>query len=94
MAGVSGFVLGATIGDITPTLGFSFLLVVFAAVVVGGVGKAYGAMVGALIIGMVEEIGALYIPGDYRTSPSIRRADCGANCSATGCVKTIRTVAL
>jgi branched-subunit amino acid ABC-type transport system permease component len=65
MAGLAGFVLGMTVGAITPTLGFNFLLTVFAAVIIGGLGKPYGAMVGALIIGLVTEISALYIDPDY-----------------------------
>lgn len=65
MAGFAGFVLGMTVGAITPTLGFNFLLTVFAAVIIGGLGKPYGAMIGALIIGLVTEVSALYIDPDY-----------------------------
>jgi neutral amino acid transport system permease protein len=67
MAGLAGFILGMTVGAITPTLGFDFLLTVFAAVIIGGLGKPYGAMAGALIIGLVTEISALYIDDDYTT---------------------------
>jgi branched-subunit amino acid ABC-type transport system permease component len=67
MAGVAGFVLGMTVGAITPTLGFNFLLTVFAAVIIGGLGKPYGAMAGALIIGLVTEVSALYVNPDYTT---------------------------
>ncbi|MGH3201236.1 MAG: branched-chain amino acid ABC transporter permease [Streptosporangiaceae bacterium] len=65
MAGLAGFILGMTVGAITPTLGFNFLLTVFAAVIIGGLGKPYGAMAGALIIGLVTEVSALYIDPDY-----------------------------
>jgi neutral amino acid transport system permease protein len=67
MAGVAGFVLGMTVGAITPTLGFNFLLTVFAAVIIGGLGKPYGAMAGALIIGLATEVSALYVNPDYST---------------------------
>ncbi len=67
MAGLAGFILGMTVGAITPTLGFDFLLTVFAAVIIGGLGKPYGAMAGALIIGLVTEVSALYIDDDYTT---------------------------
>jgi branched-subunit amino acid ABC-type transport system permease component len=67
MAGLAGFILGMTVGAITPTLGFNFLLTVFAAVIIGGLGKPYGAMLGALIIGLVTEVSALYIDPDYTT---------------------------
>lgn len=66
LGGVAGFVLGATVGSLTPTLGFSFLLVIFAAAIVGGIGKPYGAMAGALIIGLATEVSALYLPADYK----------------------------
>lgn len=67
MAGLAGFILGMTVGAITPTLGFGFLLTVFAAVIIGGLGKPYGAMAGALIIGLVTEVSALYIDDSYKT---------------------------
>jgi len=67
ITGLSGYVLAVTIGSITPTTGNSYLLVIFAAAVVGGIGQAYGAMIGALVIGMTMEISALYLPSDYKT---------------------------
>jgi branched-subunit amino acid ABC-type transport system permease component len=66
MSGLGGFVLGAQIGGLEPSLGFQFLLVVFAAAVVGGIGQPYGAMLGALLIGIAMEVSAAYIPADYK----------------------------
>jgi neutral amino acid transport system permease protein len=66
MGGLAGFVFGVSIGSLTPTLGYTFLLVIFAAAIVGGIGKPYGAMLGALIIGMATEVSALYLPSDYK----------------------------
>jgi len=37
-------------------MGFSILLPVFAAAILGGIGKPYGAMAGGLVIGVVEEL--------------------------------------
>ena len=68
MAGFSGFVLAAQVGSFSPTVGFTFLLVVFASAVVGGIGQIYGSMLGALLIGMGMEVSAVYIPGDYKQS--------------------------
>jgi branched-subunit amino acid ABC-type transport system permease component len=67
IAGVGGYVLVATIGSVTPTVGNAYLIVIFAAAVVGGIGRAYGAMIGALIIGMSMEISAVYLPSEYKT---------------------------
>jgi branched-subunit amino acid ABC-type transport system permease component len=66
IAGFSGFVLAMSVGAFSPTLGFQFLLVVFAAAIVGGIGQPYGAMLGALLIGMSTEVSALYIASDYK----------------------------
>ena len=66
LAGLAGFILGATVGTLSPTLGYSFLLVIFAAAIVGGIGKPYGAMAGAVIIGLAMEISALFISADYK----------------------------
>ncbi|HKV88119.1 MAG TPA: branched-chain amino acid ABC transporter permease [Candidatus Dormibacteraeota bacterium] len=66
MTGFSGFVLAASIGAFDPSFGFAFLLVIFAAAVVGGIGQAYGAMLGALLIGLAMEISAVYISSEYK----------------------------
>ncbi len=66
MTGFSGFILAASIGAFDPSFGFAFLLVIFAAAVVGGIGQAYGAMLGALLIGLAMEISAVYISSEYK----------------------------
>jgi ribose/xylose/arabinose/galactoside ABC-type transport system permease subunit len=43
-----------------------FLVVILAAVFLGGPGQAYGAMVGAVIIGLATEISAAYITPSYK----------------------------
>ena len=40
--------------------------VLFAAVVLGGLGTAYGALIGALIVGIVVEASSLWIPADLK----------------------------
>jgi neutral amino acid transport system permease protein len=47
-------------------MGAEFLLLLFAAVTLGGLGTAFGALVGALVIGVVVEISTLWIPADLR----------------------------
>ena len=66
LAGVAGTVLGITESQITPASGELFLFVIFAAVIVGGVGSIYGAMAGALLIGLATEISAVYINPAYK----------------------------
>lgn len=62
LAGVAGTVLGVNVSSITPAAGETYLFVIFAAVILGGIGKPYGAMVGALVIGLVTEISAIWLP--------------------------------
>lgn len=66
LAGVGGTVLGITQASITPGSGETFLFVIFAAVIVGGVGSIYGAMVGAVIVGLATEVAALFIDPSYK----------------------------
>lgn len=66
IAGFAGFALGASVGSLTPTIGNGFLLVVFAAAIVGGIGKVYGAIAGGLLIGLAMEVSALYVAADYK----------------------------
>lgn len=68
LAGLSGFILALTTGSLTPTLGFNFLLIVFAAAILGGIGQPYGAMAGALVVGVAMEVAAVYIRADYKTT--------------------------
>jgi branched-subunit amino acid ABC-type transport system permease component len=66
LAGLAGTVLGLNIASITPSTGETFLFVIFAAVILGGIGKPYGAMLGALIIGLATEISAVVINAAYK----------------------------
>lgn len=47
-------------------MGAQLLLLMFAAVVLGGLGTAYGALIGALIVGIVVEASSLWIPADLK----------------------------
>ena len=48
-------------------LGFKILLLVFAATVtLGGLGTAWGAIVGALVIGLFVEVSTLFIPAELK----------------------------
>jgi branched-chain amino acid transport system permease protein/neutral amino acid transport system permease protein len=55
MAAVAGVLLGI-VTDVRPGLGFHILLFVFAAVIVGGLGSPYGAMVGGLLVGIAQAL--------------------------------------
>ncbi|MGC8480743.1 MAG: branched-chain amino acid ABC transporter permease [Acidimicrobiales bacterium] len=61
LAGLGGIVLGMNIVSFQTSSGDAMLFIVFAAVILGGIGQAYGAMLGALIIGLATEISASFI---------------------------------
>jgi branched-chain amino acid transport system permease protein len=66
LAGLGGMLLGLDT-SIDPLTGFRALLAIFAAAVVGGLGSIPGAVVGALAVGVAEELSLLVLPPDYRT---------------------------
>ncbi|MEA2023783.1 MAG: branched-chain amino acid ABC transporter permease [Actinomycetota bacterium] len=49
-------------------MGFKLLLLIFAAVVLGGLGTAYGAMVGGFIVGVAVEMSTLIFPNELKTA--------------------------
>jgi branched-subunit amino acid ABC-type transport system permease component len=65
LAGMSGVLLGMTQG-FDYQLGFKILLLVFAATVLGGLGTAWGAIVGALVIGLFVEVSTLVVPAELK----------------------------
>jgi len=46
---------------VNPQVGSGFVLVAFTIVVLGGMGSFTGALVGGLLIGVVESLGGLYL---------------------------------
>jgi neutral amino acid transport system permease protein len=61
LAGLAGILYALPAGVANPNLGFGLILSIFAAVVVGGIGNAYGALAGGLLIGLVQEWSTLVI---------------------------------
>ena len=61
LAGLAGVLIGAAGGGLTPNFGFQLLLSMFAAVVLGGIGNAYGALIGGLVIGLTQEWSVLIL---------------------------------
>lgn len=65
LAALGGILYGLTVA-IQFDVGFLLLLSMFAAVVLGGLGNAYGAILGALVIGIVQETSALVVDSAYK----------------------------
>ena len=66
LAAAAGIMVGLYYGSVNYTMGFVPGIKAFAAAVLGGIGNITGALVGGLIIGMVEIFAAGYISGEYK----------------------------
>ena len=67
LTGVGGVLIGLDT-SIDPLTGYRVLLSVFAAAVLGGLGSIPGAVVGALALGIAEELALIAVPATYRTA--------------------------
>jgi branched-chain amino acid transport system permease protein len=47
-------------------MGAQILLLIFAAVTLGGLGTAFGALIGSLVVGLLVEVSSLVIPADLK----------------------------
>jgi branched-chain amino acid transport system permease protein len=66
LAGLSGILYAFYRPGVSWDMGFQILLLIFAAVTLGGLGTAFGALVGSLIVGFFIEISTLWIPSDMK----------------------------
>ncbi|WP_309083802.1 branched-chain amino acid ABC transporter permease [Chelativorans sp.] len=65
LAAVAGVLYGLTI-QLRPEIGFHLILPLFAAVILGGVGNVFGAVIGGLVIGLAESLAVLVVPSGYK----------------------------
>lgn len=70
LTGLAGLLYGLQF-QATWLTGFDILLLLFAAVTLGGLGTALGATVGALIIGMIVEVSSMFIPNELRYAAAL-----------------------
>jgi neutral amino acid transport system permease protein len=66
LAGLAGVLIGV-IGAVGPELGWSHVVLILAAAVLGGLGSIYGVIVAGLVLGVVMDVSALFIPTSYRS---------------------------
>jgi len=67
LAGLAGVLTGATT-NLKPELGFALLLPIFGAVVLGGIGDAFGALAGGMVLGLITEWSTMFIESQMKTA--------------------------
>jgi len=67
LAAAAGVLLGMDT-RLKPDMGWNLLLPMFAAAILGGLGRPYGAIAGGMVIGFMEELSTIVIPGDYKSA--------------------------
>jgi neutral amino acid transport system permease protein len=66
-----GGVLQSTAQGVNVNFGFQLLLLMFAGIILGGIGTAYGAVVGSLVVGIVIEVSTLVLPADIKNASGL-----------------------
>ncbi len=66
LAALGGVFQGIGFAGVSWDLGFKLLLLMFAAVILGGLGTAFGAMVGGILIGVVTQISSLWLSTEFK----------------------------
>jgi neutral amino acid transport system permease protein len=67
LAGLAGVLAGA-VTVVQPDIGFSLLLPIFAAVILGGIGDPFGALAGGIVLGLITEWSTLFIESRWKLS--------------------------
>jgi branched-chain amino acid transport system permease protein/neutral amino acid transport system permease protein len=66
LAATAGILAGIENKFVTPELGWQMLLSIFAAVILGGIGNPYGAILGGMVIGVSEEVSTAFVSTGYK----------------------------
>ena len=65
LAAIGGVFYGLTV-QMIPTMGFTLILPMFAAAILGGIGSVYGAVLGGMVIGLAESMSVMWIDPGYK----------------------------
>ena len=65
LAGIAGFLIVLERGTLSFNIGWRLLLLIFAGVILGGIGSVYGAMAGGIVIGVASRVSLVWIPSDF-----------------------------
>jgi neutral amino acid transport system permease protein len=65
LAGLAGILLGLA-QQVNWQMGFQVLLLIFAGVTLGGLGTAFGALIGSLVVGLFIQLSTLWVPPELK----------------------------
>ena len=71
LAGLAGILYALVYGGIAWNTGAELLLLIFAAVTLGGLGTAFGALVGSLIIGLITQLSSLVLSAELKYATAL-----------------------
>jgi branched-chain amino acid transport system permease protein len=71
LAAISGILWAYFRPGVKWDMGMQMLLLIFAAITLGGLGTAFGALVGSLIVGIAVEVSTLWIPSDLKYASAL-----------------------
>lgn len=71
LASLGGVLMGMYLGSTRFNFGSALLLLMFAAITLGGLGSPLGGLLGALVIGLVVELSTLILPNDLRYASAL-----------------------
>lgn len=71
LCGLAGVTFFLTAASFSATSGRTFIVLVLAAAVLGGIGDAYGAMLGALVIGISTEVAAVWLDPSFKLAVAL-----------------------
>lgn len=71
LASLGGVLMGLYLGSTRFNFGSVLLLLMFAAITLGGLGSPLGGLLGALVIGLVVELSTLVLPSDLRYASAL-----------------------
>lgn len=70
MTAIGGSMLGL-VEAVRPNMGWFLILPMFAAVILGGIGNPYGAIAGAFVIGIAQEVSTFLLPTEYKLAVAL-----------------------
>jgi branched-chain amino acid transport system permease protein len=65
LSGAAGFLITLERGTISFQFGWVLLLLIFAAVILGGIGSVYGAILGGIVMGLASSVSLVWIPSEF-----------------------------